>query len=97
GRADSHFRVKSRSHPIITPRCSSAGARARLLNMTVLLRPVQLQRQPVHRIGDVAPLRKPAPWKAERQVGTVDAAVAQAHTGGRGIARTAGAEAWCRR
>src|SRR5689334_4167727 len=54
---------------------------------------VELCRQGVHRGGDIAPLRKPPPRKAEGEIGTVDAALAQAHAGGRCIARAACVEA----
>jgi hypothetical protein len=40
------------------------------------LRPMQLQRQSLHRIGHVAPLCEPAPRKAKCQIGPVDAALA---------------------
>src|SRR6185437_13344537 len=49
---------------------------------------VQLQCQPVHGSGDLAPLREPASRKAEGEIGAFDAALAQAHAGCRGLART---------
>ena len=76
----------------------SSGAHSRdpLLAMTVVARaaplrtlPIHLRRQPLHRVRDVAPLRKPAARKAEGEVGAVDAAFGQAHAGRRRIARAA--------
>src|SRR5438270_11638625 len=60
-----------------------------------LFRSVQLQRQAVHRIGNLAPLRKPAPWKSKSQVGAVDAALGEAHPRRGGVAAAARHEAWC--
>src|SRR5882724_13597177 len=57
--------------------------------------PMQLHRQAVDRIGHVAPLREPAAGKAKRQIGPVDAVLAQAHSGGSGVARAARAETGC--
>src|SRR6266403_452867 len=56
------------------------------------LRPMQLHRQSFHRIGHLAPSRQPASWKTKGQIGTVDAALAQAHSRRRAIARAAGVE-----
>src|SRR5258705_4363786 len=53
---------------------------------------MQLHRQSFHCIGHLAPSRQPASWKTKRQIGTVDAALAQAHSRRRAIARATGVE-----
>src|ERR1700710_2964009 len=58
-------------------------------NSNLSPRPPQLRRQLVHRARHVAPLREPASRKTKRQVGAVDAALAEAHAGGCGVAGAA--------